>query len=65
MRAVRRQLGLSQAKLSRLSGLNQLTVNQIENARLRPYPTQLALLARALGVPEHEAQSLLEEVGDD
>ena len=64
MREIRLGLGLSQAKLARLSGLNQSTVNQIENERLRPYPSQLARLAKALNIPEADARSLLEEVDD-
>lgn len=65
MRELRLALGLSQAKLARLSGLNQSTVNQIENERLRPYPSQLARLAEALNVSKADATSLLEEVAHD
>ena len=65
MRILREGLKLSQAQLARDSGLNQSTVNQIENERLRPYPSQLARLAEALGVPEMDAASLLEVVQHD
>jgi transcriptional regulator with XRE-family HTH domain len=51
----------SQAELARQSGLNQNTVCQIEAGRLEPYPSQLAKLARALGVDE-DPEALLSNV---
>jgi len=65
MRKLRLGLKKSQAQVSRDTGLNQSTVNQIENERLRPYPSQLARLAEALGVAKADAASLLEQVSDD
>lgn len=40
--------GWSKSELARRAGLNQATVQVIENARMRPYPSQLEKLARAL-----------------
>jgi transcriptional regulator with XRE-family HTH domain len=51
----------SQAELARQSGLNPNTVCQIEAGRLRPYASQLAKLARALGVDENP-ETLLSDV---
>ena len=65
MRKLRLGLNKSQAKLARETELNQSTVNQIENERLKPYPSQLARLAEALGVSQADAASLLEQVSDD
>ena len=52
----------SKSELARRAGLNHSTIGQIESGRFRPYDSQLLKLAKALGVPEAEAQSLLEEV---
>ena len=52
--------GWSRAELARRSGLNPTTVGLIESGRFQPYPTQLAKLARALGVEESRAYLLLE-----
>ena len=59
--ALRREQGLSQAGLARKANLNQNTICLVESGRFRPYDSQLRKLAEALGVPEAEAQSLLEE----
>ena len=61
---MRRQKGWSQAELARRACLNQVTVNQIERGRLRPYPSQLEKLALALGIPS-ECDTLMEEVVDE
>ena len=60
--ALRRQQGLSQAGLARKANLNPNTVCLVESGRFAPYDSQLLKLAKALGVPKAEAQSLLEEV---
>jgi transcriptional regulator with XRE-family HTH domain len=57
----RKRRGWSQAKLARNSDLNTTTVNLIESGRFRPYPKQLAKLARALDIPENEASTLIGE----
>ena len=64
LETMRRQRGWSQAELARRACLNQVTVNQIERGRLRPYPSQLGKLALALGIPT-ESETLMEEVADD
>ena len=61
----RMRRGWSQAELARRANLNPATVGQIEAERWRPYPAQLAKLARALGVPEADASILLHEDGTD
>ena len=53
----------SRAELARRANLNAATVGLIEAGRFRPYPIQLAKLARALGIPEEEAHGLLLEDG--
>ena len=52
---------LSQAALARRAELNQCTVNQIVRGRLIPYPSQLLKLTRGLGLPDAEADSLLDD----
>ena len=59
----RTRRGWSRAELARRANLNAATVGLIEAGRFRPYPVQLAKLARALGVPEAEAHVLLLEDG--
>lgn len=55
-RTFRRRRGWSQAELARRAGLHPSTVSLIESQRLRPYPGQLAKLARALGVAPEEIE---------
>ncbi len=43
----------SQAELARQSGLSPSTVCQIESGRFRPYPSQLAKIARALDASDN------------
>ena len=57
----RMRRGWSQAELARRAKLNPATVGQIEAARWRPYPAQLAKLTRALGISEAEAPTLLND----
>ena len=53
--------GWSKAELARVSHMNATTISQIETGRWVPYDGQLEKLARALGVPEADANRLLEE----
>ena len=57
----RQRRGWTQAELARRADLNAGTVSLIESRRFRPYESQLAKLARALGVAETEAESLLSD----
>ena len=50
LRNAREAKSWSRAELARRSGLNQVTIGQIETRRLLPYPSQLKKLARALRV---------------
>jgi transcriptional regulator with XRE-family HTH domain len=53
--------GWSKAELARVSHMNATTISQIETGRWTPYDSQLAKIARALNIPESEAQRLLED----
>jgi hypothetical protein len=37
-------------------------IGKIENARLRPYPSQLRKIGQALGLPPDEVDALMENV---
>jgi transcriptional regulator with XRE-family HTH domain len=58
--AERIQRGWSKAELARRARLDQALVSKIEGQRVRPYPTELRRLARALGVRADDAPRLLE-----
>jgi ribosome-binding protein aMBF1 (putative translation factor) len=53
--------GWSRAELARQAGLNASTVGLIESGRLRPYPSQVEKLARALNIADSETHLLLED----
>jgi transcriptional regulator with XRE-family HTH domain len=53
--------GWSRAELARRAGINASTVGLIESGRLRPYPSQLMKIARALNIPDSGMAHLLEE----
>ena len=61
LRIKRENFGWSRAELARRAGMNGVTVGQIENSRLNPYPGQLEKLAIALGMPAARAAELLLE----
>ena len=63
----RRRRGWSQAELARRADLNAGTISLIESRRFRPYPGQIAKLARALGVAGSQAETLLsdDECGEE
>lgn len=58
---VRREKGLSQAKVARAAGIDQATMSRIESGRYVPYPSELQRVADALGF-EGDPQELLAEV---
>lgn len=60
--ARREERGWSRSELARHAGMHASTVGQIENGRYNPYRVQLQKLAAALGVPEDQASTLLDEV---
>jgi transcriptional regulator with XRE-family HTH domain len=64
LRRCREEKGWSQAELGRRAHLHPATISQIESGHLRPYPRQLAKLARALGIPEKHSSELLFEVAN-
>ena len=55
----RTRRGWSRAELARRADMNATTVGLVEAGRFIPYPSQLAKLARALGLPEARAHQLL------
>ena len=55
----------TRAELARQAHLNASQVGLFESGRLVPYPSQLSKLAQALGLPEGNADHLMEEVGAD
>ena len=55
----RTRRGWSRAELARRAGMNATTVSLIESGRFYPYLSQLKKLARALGVPDSEAYTLV------
>ena len=57
----RKRRGWSRAELARRANLNAGTVGLIESGRFKPYPGQLAKLARALDMPNGDARTLLNE----
>jgi transcriptional regulator with XRE-family HTH domain len=62
---MRLEKGLSKAKLARRADMVASDVGKIESGRLRPYPSQLRKLARALQVPAEHAETLLKEADSD
>ena len=54
LQKVRKEKGLSQLKLSMMTGIAPGDISRIENDWLRPYPGWRKRLARALGVSEQE-----------
>lgn len=54
--------GWSRTELARRSGMHPADIGKIERRILRPYPLQLARVARALRWPVRRAGRLLEEV---
>ena len=61
IKALREARGWSRAKLARRADMAAGDEGKIESGRLRPYPSQLRKLARALGVPVEKADTLLAE----
>ena len=54
LREVRKERGLSQLRLSFLTGIPPNEISRIENEWLKPYPGWRKRLARALGTTEFE-----------
>jgi len=59
---VRMSRGWSQSELARRAHVNAGTVSLVESGRLKPYPAQIAKIARALEVPDGDKETLLDEV---
>ena len=52
LREVRRAVGVSQAELSRRTGLDASIISRVERAEIRPWPKLRREVSAALGVPE-------------
>ena len=63
--ALRENRGWSKSELARRAHMNAGTVSLVESGRLKPYPAQIAKIARALGHPSDAADQLLLEVPHD
>lgn len=61
LKEIRKERGLSQLKLSFLTGIQPSDISRIENGRLRPFPSWRERLAKVLGETEAE---LFPAVGD-
>jgi len=62
LRVERERRGWSQAELARRARMHPATVSLVERGLLTAYPQQLAKLARAFGMPQKRAASLMEDV---
>ena len=62
LRRERKKRGWTQTQLAARAGLHTQQISAFENEVLRPYPSQLARLARALDMPVDEADRLLDRV---
>lgn len=65
MKQIRKEQGLSQSGLSKLSGVHVSTISNIETGRLSPWPGQRLSIAHALGWPEDRADQLFESAALD
>ena len=63
--ALRKSRGWSKSELARRAHMNAGTVSLVESGRLKPYPAQIAKIARALGHPNDAIDQLLEEMPND
>jgi transcriptional regulator with XRE-family HTH domain len=61
---LRTMAGLSQQKLSDLSGVPKTTIHKIKNGTLDPTTEQVALLAKTLGKAPHSLYKLLTKKED-
>lgn len=59
---IRRQRGLSQAAVCRMTGISAATLSALESGKVHPWPGWKRRLSRALGVP---ADELFEQAGED
>lgn len=64
LRYERSRRGWSQTQLAAAARMHTQQVSAIENGMMKPYPSQLLRLARALDIPEDDVASLLDEVDD-
>lgn len=65
LRVERQRRGLSQTKLSGMTGIASTDISAIENGWKRPFPGWRKRIAKALGVPESEANKLFEEIEEE
>ncbi len=60
----RNRRNMNGAQLARAARLDQSLLYRIQSGHAKPYPGELARIAEALGVPEGEADKLLEDIGE-
>lgn len=60
----REKRGWTRAELARRAGMSAGDVGKIEAERTKPYDSQLAKIAKALGIRQSEASSLINEEFD-
>lgn len=65
LRKIRYQRGISQVKLSQMTGIPQAEISLMENQWRRPFPVWQRRIAKALEIPASEAYKLFESVDDD
>jgi len=54
LKRLREQRVLSLTDLARISGVNRITINRVENGKQKPMPRTIRKLAEALGVKAEE-----------
>ncbi|GAB6178968.1 hypothetical protein JCM14036_02870 [Desulfotomaculum defluvii] len=64
LREERQRRGLSQTKLSSMTGIASADISAIENGWKKTFPGWKKRIAKALGIHEAEADQLFEEVLD-
>lgn len=57
LKRLREQRVLSLSDLARISGVNRITINRIENGKQNPIPRTIRKLAKALGVSPEDLTS--------
>lgn len=62
LREERQRQGLSQVKLSMLTGIASTDISAIENGWKKPFPGWKKRIARALRIQESEAEQLFKEI---
>lgn len=65
LKRVLEDMGLSTPKAARLAGMDRANLSRVLNGVQRPYPDWRRRLARLVGVPEDQVDSLFVEEGQE